>query len=66
MTMTLEEIRREKKVAEEAIKDILRVLQKRTGLYPELVDVNPIEVHNIEDRSSWRQVSSVQILMESI
>lgn len=63
--MTLEEIRREKKVAEEAVQ-VLTKLAERTGLIPAQVDFGFIDATTITDERQRLVVGPVTITLEGI
>lgn len=64
--MTLEEIRREKKVAEEAIQAVLKTLNQRTGLAPKRVEFDRIDVTQLFSASRQLEIGYVTITMEAI
>ncbi len=64
--MTLEEIRREKKVAEDAVQSILAKLAERTGLTPASVDFGFIDRTTMMDERQRLTVGPVTITLEGI
>lgn len=64
--MTLEEIRREKKVAEDAVQSILAKLAERTGLTPASVDFGFIDATRLENRHQRLSIGTVTITLEGI
>lgn len=64
--MTLEEIRKEKKVAEEAIQAILTTLGKRTDLAPVAVSFQRIDNTTMFDSRRRIAVGGVSIELEPI
>lgn len=64
--MTLEEIRREKKVAEDAVQSILAKLAERTGLTPASVDFGFIDRTTMMDERQRLVVGPVTITLEGI
>ncbi|AMM23180.1 hypothetical protein [Variovorax sp. PAMC 28711] len=64
--MTLEEARQEKKVAEEAIREILQTLQRRTGISPFSVSVRFVDCSTFSSVRRELAIGEVQIEMESL
>lgn len=64
--MTLEQIRKEKHIAEEAVQQVLRTLQERTGLAPVHVDVNLIDTTTLMENSPTHAIGLVSITLERI
>lgn len=65
MSMTIDEIRHEKEVAEASIRGILETLRSRTGMAPETVEFTLVDTTSLGQRLS-RVVGYVTITMESI
>lgn len=64
--MTLEEIRREKKVAEEAVQSILAKLAEHTQLTPASVDFGFIDATTMMDERQRLVVGPLTITLEGI
>jgi hypothetical protein len=64
--MTLEEIRRQKKLAEESILHILATLSDRTELTPASVDYQLIDASTMMDERRRYAIGPVTITLEGI
>lgn len=66
VSMTLDEIRREKHIAQQAILDVLHTLKARTGFCPVGIRYEAISCTRIESLGAEYAIGSVEVELQSI